>query len=329
MFYRIVITLLVALSAGVASAQRRTQKPESPRALTEEQVEERLDDLKSGLLLEIMPETKKRGELQKRRWLAEFHVVQTDHYLMFTNTSRTMANKFSKGVEDVYEFVQKQFPFEDIDELLTCYVFNMAEEYYNFTVEKSGWSRQRAENTGGHAARDRETRKSYYATHYLSPTAALVTHEASHQIVMDCLRVSGLGSWFSEGMATYLEKMKANDKPSATMRSDLRNGDYHSLEDFFTMASMSRTPRANATRNADPAAMVRRNYTHAGALIDFMVNTKLDPVAGRFPEFLEKARKRDYARGGNATVNLVRAVYDMSPSELEELWKRHHRVTRR
>ena len=148
MFYRIVVTILVVLSAGVVSAQRRTQETDSPRALTKEQVAERLDALKSGLLLQVMPENKKRrGELQQRRWLQDFHVVQTDHYLLFTNVSRTMGNKFSKGMEDIYEFVQKQFPFEDKDELLTCYVFNMAEEYHNFCMVRVGWSREQAETS--------------------------------------------------------------------------------------------------------------------------------------------------------------------------------------
>ncbi len=116
MFQRsLIIAIVLGLSAGVGTTQRRTQKPESPRVLTEEQLSQRLEELKSGLLLQVMPDNKKRGELQRRRWLAEFHFIQTDHYLLLTNSSRNMANKFSKGLEDIYEFVQEQFPFEDLD----------------------------------------------------------------------------------------------------------------------------------------------------------------------------------------------------------------------
>ncbi len=330
MFQRsLFIAITLGLLSGVGTTQRRNQKPESPRALTEEQLSQRLEELKSGLLPQIMPETKRRGELQRRRWLAEFHFIQTDHYLMLTNSSRSMANKFSKGMEDIYEFVQEQFPFEDLDELLTCYVFNLNEEYYRFCELKTPWSREEAEHTAGHAGWDEQSdggRSSYYATHYLSPTAEVVTHEASHQIVSSGLGITGVGSWFQEGIATYLAKTKANDKPSAAMRTDLRNGDYHPLELFFGMQSLAQTPRAEATRKVDPGVLVQRNYTHSGALIDFMINTKIKAVAGRFPEFLEKAKKA--GRGENAAVKLIRDVYDLSPTELEDLWKQHHGLRR-
>ena len=328
------VVIFLTLFAGFGTAQRRsTAKTDSPRALTEEQVAQRLQALKSGLLLQIMPEKKRGLQLQERRWLADFHAIQTEHYLLFTNSSRSMANKFSKGLEGIYDFVQKEFPFEDIDELLTCYIFNVAEEYYRFCEVKSGWSRAQAENSGGHAhwsPRRDGGYESYYATHYMSPTADVVTHEASHQIVSTCLGIPGVGSWFQEGVATYLEKKKANDKPSAAMRTDLRNGDYQPLEAFFSLSSLAGDPRAAATRNVDPALLIRRNYTHSGAFIDFLVNTKVKSVAGRFPEFLAAAKERSYYDiGGTLAVQMFRDVYDLSPSELEQLWKEHHGLRRR
>jgi hypothetical protein len=76
--------------------------------------------------------------------------------------------------------------------------------------------------------------------------------------------------------------------------------------------------------------MVARNYTHSGAFIDFLVNTKLEPVAGRFPDFLARAKQAGYSgRGGALGVRMIREVYDLSPAELEQLWKQHHGLRKR
>ena len=76
---------------------------------------------------------------------------------------------------------------------------------------------------------------------------------------------------------------------------------------------------------SDPKGRGRRNYVHAGALIDFLINTRLEPVAGKFPEFLKAARK---ARGRSGPVSeaLVREIYDLSPLELDNLWRQHNGV---
>ena len=322
MRHLILSALLPCLSISAPSQARDTSatKAKTGRALTEEQVQERLGEVRAGILMEVMPERTRTRELQRRRWLNRFHVIKTDHYLLFTNSSRTMAGKFAKSLEEIHAHVRKQFPFEDIDELLTCYVFNRSDEYYDFSVARTSWTREQAEATGGHSSAAMTPRglETYYATYYQAPTAAAVRHEATHQIVSACLKLPGIGSWFQEGMAVYIEKSMGNERPSATMRSDLRSGNSYPLEEFFALRSLL----------SDPKGYGRRNYDHAGALIDFLVNTKLEPVAGRFPEFLKAARK---ARGRSRTVSerLVREVYDLSALELEELWRRHHGIRRR
>ena len=217
--------------------------------------------------------------------------------------------RFAKSLEDLYSYIRKRFPFEEIESKLTAYVFRHEEEYFDFCVKIQGWSRREAEGTAGHASGD------YYATYYQSPRSELVIHEATHQIVSAGLRVGGLGSWFQEGMAVYFEKVYlGNSKPSSGMRAAFRNGRFYELEDFVKISSLL----------ADPKGHGDRNYEHAGALIDFMINSKLPEVKGKFPAFLEASRKAGYGRKTAAT--LIREVYGLSIKELGEVWKKHHRA---
>ena len=155
---------------------------------------------------------------------------------------------------------------------------------------------------------------SYYATYYESPTAPVVFHEATHQIVHACLGVTGVGSWFQEGVAVYFEKKTAGEKPAGAVKSDLKRGDCYKLAEFFEIQSLLSDPKGNG----------HRNYAHAGALLDFMINTKLEPVAGKFTKFLAAARKgRGFGRGGAYSAELVKDVYGLSVPEFESAWRKH------
>lgn len=57
------------------------------------------------------------------------------------------------------------------------------------------------------------------------------------------------------------------------MRTAFRNGGFYELEDFVKIRSLL----------SDPKGHGRRNYEHAGALIDFMINSKLPELHGKFP----------------------------------------------
>jgi hypothetical protein len=105
-----------------------------------------------------------------------------------------------------------------------------------------------------------------------------------------------------------------NEKPSGDAKSDLRRGNAYPLDHFFGIETLLSDPRGNG----------HRNYEHAGALIDFMINTKLEPVAGRFEAFLGAARKgRGFRRGKDATEQLLRDVYGLSIEQFQALWYRH------
>jgi hypothetical protein len=296
------------LCAGPAAAQDAEPAPPSGRKPTKEEVASRLDAVKQDLLPKVWSEKVAADKLERKKYLAAWQAVTSEHYIVFTDGPTASCRKYAVTLEDNYRTIQKQLPFADLDRLLVAYIFDKQEDYYRFCVAISGYTEQGARATAGHAT------GAYYATYYQSPRAATVFHEATHQVVHACLRVPGVGSWFQEGIAVYFEKLAVNEKPQGDAGPDIKRGHWYRLAEFFAIATLLSDPQGNG----------HRNYEHAGALLDFMINTKLPPVAGRFADFLAAARKgRGFRRGKEASEKLITDVYGLSLAEFEALWLQH------
>jgi hypothetical protein len=134
------------------------------------------------------------------------------------------------------------------------------------------------------------------------------------RFVGTCLKVDGVGSWFQDGLAVYIEKKMSGEKPEGTMRTDMRNGNWQPLVEFFAIPVLLN----------DPVSHGKHNYAQAGALIDFMINTKVEPVAGRFSAFLDAARSPDgRGRGAAVAAKLIQKVYGLTVPEFEARWREH------
>jgi len=303
---RLLPSLFLAV-AVVAQDEEPGTKEGSGRQLTPAQIAEQLDKVKSSILPKVMSEKTAGNEALKKKWLADWRAIPSPHYLVFTNGPVT-CSKYADTLEKLYAYVKKEMPFEDVDHLLTAFIFADQEEYFRFSVQISGFTPDGARATAGHA------NGSYYATYYESPTAPVVFHEATHQIVSACLKVPGVGSWFQEGVAVYFEKKTSGEKPGGAVKSDVKRGDYYPLGEFFDIPTLLADPKGNG----------HRNYEHAGALLDFMINTKVEPVAGKFSAFLAAARKgRGFGRGKDVSAGLIKDVYGITVPEFEAAWKKH------
>lgn len=108
------------------------------------------------------------------------------------------------------------------------------------------------------------------------------------------------------------------NQPIEGCRGDIKRGDYYHLEEFIALDSLLGDPKGNGLRN----------YAHAGALLNFMINTKKKPVAGKFGKFLAAARKQGhgFARGPGPSARLIKSVYDLSVAEFEDVWLDHLRI---
>ncbi|MFY9342081.1 MAG: hypothetical protein WAT39_06315 [Planctomycetota bacterium] len=281
------------------------------RGLTPAQIAQRLDDVKAKLLPQIWEPKCDEDESHRRKYLDKWQAVPSAHYLVFTNGPTATCKKYSVTLEKLYAAIQQELPFADLDRPLVAYIFADREDYYRYAVRITGYSEAMARRTAGHA------NSQFYATYYASPVDPVVFHEATHEIVGACLKVSGVGSWFQEGIAVYFENKMVNDKLDGDTRSDVKRGDWYPLAEFFAIESLL----------GDPNGHGRRNYMHAGALLNFMINTKLEPVAGKFPEFLAAARKgRGFGRGKDVSEQLIQTVYGLSVAEFEALWVQHLKI---
>jgi hypothetical protein len=297
-----------ALSQGTEAAQPAKKEAKGPTPIDKAGERERLDKFKQDIAQKVVPpRLVKKGRRRVDKWLKSFQVVQSKHYLVFTNGPTTTVKRFAKSLEELYAFTKKLWPFDDIDHHLRAYVFASEEEYFDFCVNVVGWPRASAQGTAGHAT------SAYYATYYQSPKSDVVMHEATHQIVGACLKINGVGSWFQEGMAVYVENEILGGKVASGMRADLRNDDYYPFPKFVEIQSLIADPHSS------------RNYRHAGCIIEFMMQTKDERMAGRFPEFL-KAARRGYDRGADTAQRLFKTVYGMTLEEVDVAFLAFHRV---
>lgn len=297
---------MATVSLG-AQEDAADEKP-VPKTSTPAQIAEQLEHVKRTLLPKVWGDKISASQQEQKKYLAKWQAVTSAHYILFTNGPTATCKKYAVTLEELYAFVKKELPFTDVNHLLTCYIFASPEEYYRFCEVAAGWSMDEAKETAGHAT------AAYYACYYDSPRSPVVFHEATHQIIGACHKISGVGSWFQEGLAVYFEKKITGEKPAGTIKSDLKRKDYYPLTEFFAIDSLLTDPKGNGLRS----------YDHAGALIDFMINTDLPPVSGKFKALLDAARQgRGFAEGPEVSAKLVKQVYGLTVPELEALWRQH------
>ncbi|QDU69394.1 hypothetical protein [Engelhardtia mirabilis] len=206
--------------------------------------------------------------------------LRTDHYIVIGNSSG--ANAFAKNVEECYDAIRGEFPFEEIEgqRLMPIFLFRTRDQYIDYIEEKLGWSRENAARSGGIASGD------WYATTYQDPKDPTHLHELTHQIFGNRLLVSGGGSWFQEGVARYMEtveyKQKAGDINNMGKRAAKRalkdgpdeavaEGEYIRMQKIMTMPSMLYSSSGQTNKGESAAGLA---YDQAGSIIYFVMNDK-------------------------------------------------------
>ena len=233
----------------------------------------------------------------------EMEFLRSEHYIVFTNSSA--GKRYSKTMEDIYKRFQKVFPFEEPEgaRLMPVFLFKTREQYIEFTAKITGWSKEQAANTGGHAWRD------YYATYYGAPKDPIHYHEGAHQLVGNRLRINGGGSWFQEGMAVYFEGtvFKAED-PAKGIKSEIKSDRHTPLPQLVKLPSLL----MSSTNDRD-GSLGRRRYNQAGSIIKFLAEGK--KVKKLFPQLLDGVKE------GKSWEAIFRDTYEMTLEEVEEAWK--------
>ena len=299
---------LAAQRARNASARKKA----APTPFDKKELRAETEEFRQTIAMRVVPERiAKKGPREIDRWLKTFQIVQSKHYHVYTNGPTNTVKRFAKSLEELYDFVQKTWPFEGLNTHHKAYVFATKEEYYDYCTNIVGWSREEAVRSAGHAT------GKYYATYYQAPKTSTVMHEATHQIVIGCMKIPGVGSWFHEGTAEYIEKKILNGKISSNMKVDLRTGNYYPFPEFVAIPSM--------IAGEDP----HRNYTHAGCIVEFLMDVRDPRMRGKFPEFLQAAAKPGTGRSPAVTKRLFQQVYGMTLEEVDDAFFAHHGVKRK
>lgn len=247
----------------------------------------------------------------------DIEVVRSKHYIIFSTANG--ADRMVKQMEEIYKAFEKTFPFEEPDgaHLLPVYLLKDHGQYTEWSMRSTGWDREAAARSAGHAWGD------YFATYFTGAADATMYHEAGHQLVGNRLMLHGGGSWFQEGMAVYFEDKWMKSKRLSSVASGMIKSDrYTKFRELFDVKSLLHSD-GNSTRGS----IAGQRYTQSGTIIHFLAEGKLKKHFGKMLDELRNYR-RTQAKGDTVVEEhmwdtIFRKAYGLNIDEVEDLWKEH------
>ncbi|MCI0343021.1 MAG: DUF1570 domain-containing protein [Planctomycetales bacterium] len=226
--------------------------------------------------------------------------IKTAHYLVYSD-SKAAGEKFKLALEKIHDLVTKHFGFTPRSEPLLAFVFMKRDDYVAFMV-REGMDPPTAKNSAGVGC------AAFYATYYQAPEAAVVVHEATHQLVHALGKCGGGGSWFQEGWAVYSENWypggPRGGSAAKAFKSNVKIGDIAPLAQFLDIPVLLTPPKAD------------RNYAQAGSLFHYLFE---GPRKEKFAALVD-ALRNVHPRPGEAKA-ILEKVYDAPLATLETEWK--------
>lgn len=204
---------------------------------------------------------------------SKLQILRTKYYLIFTNVGKGTARGFGKKIDEAYETIKKLYPFEDIEgqRLLPLFLFQTKDQYVEWCVKNLGWTAQSARASGGVATGD------VYATHHQAPGASVHIHEATHQIFGNRLHLRGGGSWFQEGVASYIDRQGS---ALSQIKSKAKGKKLIPLRKFFVIRSMLYSAE-NGVKGDSGAGS---SYNQAASVVEFVRHSKF--TKSKFHEYI-------------------------------------------
>lgn len=243
-------------------------------------------------------------------------IVRSHHYIIFSTASG--ANRLAKSMETIYESFAKTYPFEEPGDEVLMPVFLLKDhnQYTEWSMRVTGWSREQAARSAGHASRD------YFATYFTGGANAVIYHEAGHQLVANRLYLRGGGSWFQEGMAVYFEDRWKKSKGLSSVASGMIKSDrYTPFRELFEVKSLLHT-EGNSKRESKSG----QRYTQSGTIIYFLA---VGPLKEDFGKMLDALRSYRRSRDRETEVaetmwdKIFREAYGLDVDGVEAAWKKY------
>lgn len=232
-------------------------------------------------------------------------IIRTEHYLILTNSSG--GKLFAKKMEEFYATIRKVYPFEEVagQRLMPVFLFQMADEYYDFYAKQFESNLEEARKSKGVASGD------FYATWYEAPNDPVHIHEATHQIFGNRLYLNGGGSWFQEGVAEYVETKKNDRNEIARI---VERGEHTPLPEFVRIRSLLWN-EDDAKADKSGRSRAAEHYQLAGLLIEFLRESKF--AEERFQRWLH-AIGRLAPNDARAIERVTREIYGVDLAGLEK-----------
>lgn len=245
----------------------------------------------------------------------DIDVVRSKHYIILSTASG--ADRMAKAMEEIYRAFQKTFPFDEPkgESLLPIYLLKDHGQYTTWSMRSTGWTREAAARSAGHAYRD------YFATYFTGGADATMYHEAAHQLVGNRLHLHGGGSWFQEGMAVYFEDKWKNSKRLSSVAGGMIKSDrYTPFRELFEVKSLLHS-HGDDTRGS----IAGQRYTQAGTIIHFLAEGSLKKQFGTMLDELRNYRpvevKGTAGKPEAMWDTIFRKAYGLNIDEVEALWK--------
>ncbi|HKX45606.1 MAG TPA: hypothetical protein VJP77_02815, partial [Planctomycetota bacterium] len=236
-------------------------------------------------------------------------ILRTEHYIILTNSGG--GKSFSKKMEECYDAIREVYPFQEVEgrRLMPVFLFRRPEEYFAFTVKRTGWPLSEAQKTKGHAYGD------YYATWYESPNDTTHIHEATHQIFANRLMLNGGGSWFQEGVAEYMEDAESEMRNFA--RGSAKRDEHIPFREFFAVSSLALALEGTSKRDG---SMANAAYLQAGSIVQFVRDDKR--TKAKFHDYVHAIGKLN--RGDVAAIEReLQRLFGWKIAEFEAAWKEY------
>ncbi len=245
----------------------------------------------------------------------DIDLVRSKHYIILSTASG--ADRMAKAIEEIYRAFQKTFPFEEPEgeSLLPIYLLKDHGQYTTWSMRSTGWTREAAAASAGHAYRD------YFATYFTGGANATMYHEAAHQLVGNRLHLNGGGSWFQEGMAVYFEDKWKNSKRLSSVAGGMIKSDrYTPFRELFEVKSLLHSG-GDDTRGS----IAGQRYTQSGTIIHFLAEGSLKDNFGKMLDELRQYRPaQTTGTAGKPEAmwdTIFRKAYGLNIEQVEELWK--------
>ncbi len=221
----------------------------------------------------------------------EFHISQTDHYIICANTSEAYAEYVGRLLDRVYTEYGKfmtdlKAPFKPASEKLPIIILSSVGEFQEFA--KRQHPETTFEDTPGYYSirenqvllqdltRDRSLKAPAIRKKLSEQPLQLATivHEAVHQLAFNTglqVRMADNPVWFSEGLATYFEQV-AVKSPALWSKPGLVNARHHA--EFVRTATGSLSIPLETLLASEDAFMdsttVATAYAESWALVYFL-----------------------------------------------------------